>query len=170
MVKVFIRYTDEELIESKVNIGINCRIDSSVIFCNPQNIYIGNNVRIDYGCLLIAGEDTKLIIKSNTHINSYCSFHSSTANITIGENVDVASHTILFTASYDYANKKPRTKLKTGPITIEDYVIIGPSCIILPEVKIGKSASIGANSMVKNNIDKEIVAAGNPCRFIKNKI
>lgn len=169
MIQTFSNYDRHELIEAGIDVGDNVRISKSVVFYNPQNITIGNNVRIDYGCLLIAGKDTKLIIKDNTHINAYCSFHANTGDIIIGKEVDIAIYTVLFTATFDYSIKKPRTNTTVGSIVIEDNVIVGPSCIILPNSVLGESCSVGANSFIKNNVDRETIVAGNPCKLIKNK-
>lgn len=169
MIKQFANYKKNELSTGGITAGENVFINKTVVFHNPQNIKIGNNVRIDYGCLLIAGKNTKIIIGDNTHINAYCAFHANTASIEIGEEVDIAIYTVFFTCSYDYKQIKPREKKFISSIKIEDNVIIGPSCVILPGVLLEKSSSIGANSLVKQNIQQNTIAAGNPSKVIKIK-
>ncbi|MDE5605325.1 MAG: hypothetical protein K2I73_07070 [Eubacterium sp.] len=41
------------------------------------------------------------------------------------------------------------------------------SCVILPGVKIGNNAVIGAGSVVTKDIPDNVCAAGNPCRVIR---
>lgn len=170
MINTFKNYTKNELIESGISIGNSALINNTVVFHNPQNIHIGDNVRIDHGCLLVCGKNTKLIIKEGTHINAYSSFHANTANITIGREVDIGIYTVFFTCMYDFNNKKPRSKTFISEIIVEDYAIIGPSCVVLPGVLIGKSSSIGANSLIKKNVNANSVVAGNPCKEIRLKI
>lgn len=45
--------------------------------------------------------------------------------------------------------------------------IVGAGAIILPRVKIGEGAIIGAGSVVTKNIPSYEIWAGNPARFLK---
>lgn len=57
---------------------------------------------------------------------------------------------------------------KSAPVVIEDDVWVGAHCIILKGVTIGARSVIGAGSVVTKSIPADCVAAGNPCRVIKN--
>ena len=46
-------------------------------------------------------------------------------------------------------------------------VWIGGGAIILPGVRIGSRAVIGAGSVVTRDIPENVFAAGNPCRVIR---
>lgn len=169
MIQTFSNYDRSELIDAGIEMGTNVNISRTVVFHNPQNIKIGNNVRIDHGCLLIAGKQTKLIIDDGVHINAYCSFHANTADIHVGKEVDIGIYTVFFTCMYDFNNKRPRSNTFISSIVVEDNAIIGPSCVILPGVKIGTSSSVGANSFVKTNVECNTIVAGNPSKLIKTK-
>ena len=73
--------------------------------------------------------------------------------------------------SIDYRHRKGRNEdalhASTAPITIDDYVFIGTRSIILKGVHIGEGATIGAGSVVTNDIPAKCIAAGNPCRIIR---
>lgn len=56
----------------------------------------------------------------------------------------------------------------TGPVVIEDSVWIGSRVVILPGVRIGSGAVIGAGSIVTRNIPPRCVVAGNPARALRN--
>lgn len=53
------------------------------------------------------------------------------------------------------------------PVTIEDGAWIGAGVIILPGVRIGKNAVIGAGSVVTKDIPANVVAVGNPCKVLR---
>ena len=56
---------------------------------------------------------------------------------------------------------------KSAPIEIEDDVWVGAHSIILKGVTIGARSIIGAGSVVTKSIPADCVAAGNPCKVIK---
>ncbi|MMZ68427.1 Galactoside O-acetyltransferase [compost metagenome] len=53
------------------------------------------------------------------------------------------------------------------PIAIGNNVWIGGGVSILPGVTIGDNTVIGAGSVVTKNIPSGVIAAGNPCRVIR---
>ena len=53
------------------------------------------------------------------------------------------------------------------PIFIEDNVWIGANCTICGGVRIGKDSVIGAGSVVIRDIPAGVVAAGVPCKVIR---
>lgn len=62
-------------------------------------------------------------------------------------------------------------KLKSkGPVILEDNVWLGDGVIVLPNVRIGHSAIVGANSVVTSNIPNNTVWAGTPAKQIWPKL
>ena len=53
------------------------------------------------------------------------------------------------------------------PVEIGSDVWVGGGAIILPGVRIGSRAVIGAGSVVTRDIPECVLAAGNPCRVIR---
>jgi maltose O-acetyltransferase len=54
-----------------------------------------------------------------------------------------------------------------GPITIEDDVWIGINAVVMPGVRIGKGAVIGANAVVTHDVPANAVVGGMPARVIR---
>ena len=54
------------------------------------------------------------------------------------------------------------------PVLIEDNVFIGSRTTVLKGVTIGKNSVIGAGSVVTKDIPPNTIAAGNPCRPIRD--
>jgi acetyltransferase-like isoleucine patch superfamily enzyme len=53
------------------------------------------------------------------------------------------------------------------PVIIEDDVLIGCLSVILPGVRIGTGAIVGAGSVVTKDVDAWTIVAGNPARLIR---
>ena len=54
-----------------------------------------------------------------------------------------------------------------GDTVVGNDVWLGQNVTVLPGVRIGDGAIIGANSVVVSDIPPYIVAAGNPCRVLR---
>lgn len=53
------------------------------------------------------------------------------------------------------------------PVTIGNHVWITSNVTILPGVTIGDNTIIGAGSVVTHDIPSGVLAAGNPCKVIR---
>ena len=54
-----------------------------------------------------------------------------------------------------------------NPVTIGNNCWIGANSVICPGVTIGENTVIGAGSVVTKDIPANVVAAGNPCKVIR---
>lgn len=114
----------------------------------------------EIGAVKAPGNKKNLTIGSNTFIgNVELALHDK---ITIGKNVCINDGAILLTASHDLND--PLWQHKKKPIVIEDYTWIATNAIILPGVKIGRGAVVGAGAVVSKNIDSYDIVAGNPAK------
>ena len=69
--------------------------------------------------------------------------------ITIGNNTAIGLRTTIF--AHFYSGPK-RSDDHAKPVIIEEDVFIGPHCVILPNVRIGKGAVIQAGTVVSRNV------------------
>jgi maltose O-acetyltransferase len=103
--------------------------------------------------------------------NSYANYNLSVLDngkVTVGDNVMIGPNVQLLTACHplDALERNTHTEF-TKPVTIKDNVWIGAGVIIVPGVTIGENSVIGAGSVVTRDIPCNVVAAGNPCRVIR---
>ena len=91
------------------------------------------------------------------------------APVTIGDDCFIGPNVSIYTAchSTDPVERNSRREW-AEPVSIGNNVWIGGSVTILPGVTIGNNVTIGAGSVVTRDIPDNVVAAGNPCRVIKN--
>lgn len=89
-------------------------------------------------------------------------------NVLFGSNVYVTDH-FHGTSSSSDINVHPleRDLFSKGSVIIEDDVWIGDGVCIMPDVKIGRSCIVGANSVVTKSFPPNCVIAGVPAKIIK---
>ena len=116
-------------------------------------------------------------IDEGTTIGEYAHITSTnkiiiSKNVMIGKFVTISDNSHGNTARISHLeltkNPKDRKLYSKGPILINDNVWIGDKVSILPNVTIGESSIIGANSVVTKNVPPFSVYAGNPAKKIKD--
>lgn len=90
------------------------------------------------------------------------------APVNIGNDVFIAPRVCIYTAGHPIDAEVRNMELEYAkPVTIGDNVWIGGNVIINPGITIGSNVVIGSGSVVTKNIPDGVVAAGNPCRVIR---
>lgn len=121
-------------------------------FINPpfycdygSHIEVGKNFFANYNCTII-----------------------DVAKVTIGDYCQMAPNVAIYTAGHPVHPDSRNSAYEYGkPVTIGNNVWIGGNAVILPGVTIGDNAVIGAGSVVTRDIPAWCIAAGNPCRVIR---
>ena len=84
------------------------------------------------------------------------------------KNCQFAPNVSIYTAGHPIHPVSRNSLYEYGiSVTIGDNVWIGGNTVILPGVHIGSNTVIGAGSVVTKDIPDWVVAAGNPCRVVK---
>lgn len=169
-------YNTEELqsmgfasVGKNVSIGKNCTI------IGLENISIGNNVRID-GFTTITAHGGSLTLGDYIHIGGYC-FIAAGAGITMKDFSGLSQGVKLYSKSDDYSGRSMTnptvpsefTNVKSGPIVLEEHVIIGSGSVVLPGVTIGKGSAVGALSLVTRYLPGGAIYAGQPAKPIADR-
>ena len=88
--------------------------------------------------------------------------------VTIGKNAQIAPNVAIYTAGHPIHPDSRNSGYEYGiPVTIGDNVWIGGNVCVMPGVTIGSNVVIGAGSVVTRDIPDNVIAAGNPCRVIR---
>ena len=133
-----------------------------------ENAYFQGPVQFDYGCFTTVGE------------GFYANFNFTCVDccpVTIGDNVFVGPNVSLLTPVHPFRwqdrnpYKKPdgtvTDKEYARPITIGDNCWIAGNVSVCGGVTIGEGSVIGAGSVVTREIPPHSLAAGVPCRVIR---
>ena len=124
-----------------------------------SNVWIEQPFMCDYGENIEVGE------------NFYANYNLvvlDCAKVTIGDNAFIAPNVGIYTAAHPIiAEQRSKGGEYALPITIGNNVWIGGGVQICPGVTIGDNTVIGAGSVVTKDIPSNVVAAGVPCRVIR---
>jgi acetyltransferase-like isoleucine patch superfamily enzyme len=156
---------------------------------NPHRMWLGDNIYIGPGSLLMAVEkysgitpppeeiigplqkfEPELIIGNRVTATGMLQV-SVLQNIVIEDDVMFASNVFICDAAHGYKNAdipykyQPMQDIKS--IRIKKGSWIGQNVVILPGVEIGEYCIIGANSVVTKSIPNKCIALGSPARIIK---
>ncbi len=91
-------------------------------------------------------------------------FLDGRAKIKIGKQVDIASQVMIYNSEHDLSD--PTFKAIEEPVTIGDYVFIGPRAIIMPGVSIGNGAVIAGGAVVTKDVAENAIVGGVPAKII----
>lgn len=146
------------MVNSSIKIGRNCSFRSD---------FSSNLVGINRKCIVTTlRKNAEVLIGDNSGFSG--TVIAAAGSIRIGCHVLCGANTTI--TDYDWHGIEQDKRNKAAdpkPVVIEDNVWIGLNCVVLKGVTIGKNTVIGANSVVTKNIPENVIAAGNPCRVIK---
>lgn len=125
-----------------------------------SSVYLMPSFRCDFGF--------NIHFKGFALVNYNCVF-LDTSPIHIGWSVLIGPGVVLACAGHPiHPEQRCSSALETSePITIEDGVWIGANSTVCGGVTIGEGSVIGAGSVVTSDIPKGVIAAGVPCKVLR---
>ncbi len=126
------------VILNNAKIGKNCNINSHIFIEN--DVVIGDNVTVKCGVYLWNGIRVE-------------------SNVFIGPNVTFTND------KYPKSKVHPENSMKT---ILKRRCSIGANATILPGITIGEDATVGAGSVVTNDVPDGMTVIGNPATITKN--
>jgi acetyltransferase-like isoleucine patch superfamily enzyme len=116
----------------------------------PPRLTIGNRVNIEQNVHIVCG-----------------------SSIEIGDGATITGNVAIVDVEHPYEDVNDKTRIGDRIRTRGNYVLIGQGAfigfgaVILPNVKIGRHAVVGAHSVVTRDVPDYCVVAGNPAQIMK---
>ncbi len=148
-------------------VGKRCRTVGRPRLVNEGTIEIGDDVTLDSDLvpLELVARGGALVIGDRSFINHGTSI-CATGSVRIGARALIGPFVMIVdTGFHDLHNRAKVPPPK--PVEIEDDVFIGAKAVILPGVRIGRGAVIGAAAVVHRDVEPFTVVAGNPAVVVK---
>jgi acetyltransferase-like isoleucine patch superfamily enzyme len=177
-----------------VGARVNLEIAGSLRFGKGCVIGEGSNIRVPSGAELVLGEASyvgrhvelsplgRIVIGADASIQD--------RSVLIGD-VEVGNHcaiapNVFVSSGRHYFNLRPSWLIRdqdrlaaqdaklaaahSQPVHIHDDCWLGVNCVILPGVRVGRGAVVGANSVVVRDVDPYTVVAGTPARQVGKRL
>ena len=153
--------------------GTNVLVSRKASIYNPEQIVLGDNIRIDDFCILSGN----IKLGSYIHISAYTCLIGGVKGIILQDFVTVSSRCAVYAVSDDFSGEQLNNSMIPtayrsvieGRVILEDYVSVGTGSTILPGVKLEEGAAVGAMSFVKHTLEGWKIYAGVPCRYVKDR-
>ncbi len=128
----------------------HCELFDFVFVDAGKGLKIGKYSTLTWHVLIEGGEKT--ILGDRVFIGPGCKLLNSTSQLQ---------------GYYSVTHVPPGCrKIIRGDIIVEDDAYIGANSVIMPGVRIGQGAVVGANSFVKMDLEPWTIYVGSPCRKI----
>lgn len=154
-------------------IGKNVFLSRKASIYGPENMEIGNNVRIDDFCILSG----KIKLGSYIHIAAYSALFGGEEGIIMEDFTGLSCKVCVYAISDDYSGESLTNpmipnyykNLNTGKVVLRKHVIIGSGSVILPSVEIKEGTAVGALSLVNKSLDEWSIYVGSPARKVNKR-
>jgi acetyltransferase-like isoleucine patch superfamily enzyme len=151
--------------------GPDCVFETGVLVFHPENIELGANVYVGHQAILKGYYKNTMRIGDETWIGQQAFFHSA-GGIDIGARVGIGPAVRIITSFHGEVGRDVpilSAPIELGPVVIEDDCDLGVGAIVLPGVRIGKGAQIGAGAVVVEDVPPYAVAVGVPARVTRER-
>ena len=138
--------------------AVRRRIMTELLGGGGDSVWMQPPFYCDYGSNISLGE--RVYFNFNCVVLDVC-------EVKIGDFTFFGPAVQIYTGTHPMDAELRRTQEFGKPVSIGSDVWVGGGAIILPGVRIGSKTVIGAGSVVTRDIPDGVVAAGNPCRIIR---
>lgn len=152
--------------------GANVVIYPTAKLLKPGNITLGSNIIID-DFVFIGGHE-ELIVGNYVHIASHASITGG-GRFRVGDFCNLSSGVRILTGTDDFLGAglggstiPPEFRcVERNSVVVESHTILGANTVVLPGVRIGEGAAVGAGSVVTRDLEPWGVYVGVPARLLK---
>jgi len=144
------------------------KLESRLLVNKSGTLNVLGNVTIGYGCDIEVFPEATLIFNEGTATNINTTIICG-EKIELGRDVKIGRNvTIRDTNGSHYINRAGYKN--TRPVIIGDKAWLGEGCTIMPGVKIGNGAIIGAHAFVTSNVPAHAIVSGNPAVVVDEDV
>jgi len=168
-------YLSEEQLQAMgfKKLGKNVRISDKAAIYNPEQMELGDHVRIDDFCVVSGNLSFGRFI----HVTPMCLVAGGIPGIVLEDFCTLAYGVKVFSQSDDYSGQtlvnsnipKGFKNEKFAAVHLHRQVIVGAGAVIMPGVNVAEGCAIGAMALVTRSTEAWGVYAGTPAVRLKDR-
>jgi len=158
----------------KIHVGDDVVIDDNVVLDAKGNdnagLFLGNGVFVGRNTILSC-KNGDITINDNANLGFNCEIFSA-SRVRVGKNVLMAAYVYLVGGTHHFDRTDIPILLQdrsSQGIDIGDNTWLGAHVVVFDGVKVGKECVVGAGAMVNQDLPDWQIAAGIPCKVIKDR-
>jgi len=146
----------------KSRVGHGCRL------VRPWCLFTGARVQFEYQVYIKIVSDAAKVKMGDEVFIGFCAELDISDSLTLGNHVLIAPGCFIT----DHHHKRgahdriAAQGCESAPVVIEDDVWLGANAVVLPGVRIGRGAIVGANAVVTHDVEPMTIVAGVPAKPI----
>lgn len=117
---------------------------------------------------LYADFGKNITLGKRVFINSGCKFQDQ-GGVVIGDDCLIGHNVVVATLNHDLDPSR-RADMHPAPVVVGRNVWIGSNSMILPSVRVGADAVVGAGSLVTKDVPAGSVVVGSPARVVRTLV
>lgn len=155
---------------SELSVEARLRIGSNALIRSHSIIYAGSTIgerfttghRVTVRESMSIGDDCQVgtlsDIQGNCSIGNGVRLHS---NVHVSQHTSLRDYVWMFPFSITTNDPIPPSDVRLG-CTVESFAVVAVGAILLPGIRVGRGALVGAGSVVSRNVDPNALVLGNP--------
>ncbi len=151
------------------SIGENVIFEPGVLVFHPDRITLGRNVYVGHYAILKAYHVNEMVIGNDVWIGQQCYFHSG-GGLRIGDGVGIGPGVRILTTRHEELGRSVpimEGPAEGSPVVLEEHCDLGIGSIILPGIRVGRGAQVGAGAVVTRDVPPFAIVAGSPARILR---
>ncbi|MFN9644326.1 MAG: acyltransferase [Cyanobacteriota bacterium] len=157
-------------------VGVNVRVDRSVLVFNPHWITLGDHCRIDALALISAGPEG-IRIGRHVHLGAGCQIFGGGGLVRMEDFSGLSGRASIYTSTDDFIGgwmTNPTLpdrfrNVRNAAVILRKHAGVGCGSVILPGVEMGFGSLAGALTLVRKSVREGVVLLGNPAREIAQR-
>jgi acetyltransferase-like isoleucine patch superfamily enzyme len=150
--------------------GAGVVFEPGALIFHPENVEIGDDVYVGHYAILKGYHRNRMRIGARSWIGQQAFLHAA-GGLEIGVRVGIGPGVKIITSSHelpsDVAAPVMDGALRLAPVVLEDGCDLGIGAVILPGVRVGRGAVVGAGAVVTADVPAGAIVAGVPARVLR---
>lgn len=146
-------------------------LEDDVLVFNPDHVEIGAGVYVGHHAILKGYHVNRLVIGDGTWIGEQAFIHAA-GGVTIGRNVGIGPGVRITSSRHTEDGRAVpilHAAIDLVGVVIEDDADLGVSSVILPGVRVGRGAQVGAGAVVTRDVAPYAIVAGVPAKVLRHR-